>query len=53
MVAKLFWVPALGTNKNILKNVDLIINKQNYDFNGELYPEHCPNKLKMPMFKHE
>tara|TARA_B100000287_G_scaffold352259_1_gene341649 strand:+ start:393 stop:1427 length:1035 start_codon:yes stop_codon:yes gene_type:complete len=42
-------VSALGTNKNYIKAMsDLIINKQNYDFNGELYPpkEHCPNKFK-------
>ena len=30
-------VPALGTNKNYIKAMsDLIINKQDYDFNGEL-----------------
>ena len=42
-------VPALGTNKNYIKAMsDLIINKQNYDFNGELYPpkKHCPNNFK-------
>jgi len=42
-------VPALGTNKKYIKAMsDLIINKQDYDFNGELYPpkKHCPNKFK-------
>ena len=42
-------VPALGTNKNYIKAMsDLIINKLDYDFNGELYPpkKHCPNKFK-------
>ena len=42
-------VPALGTNKNYIKAMsDLIINKQNYDFNKELCPPkiHCPNQFK-------
>ncbi len=42
-------VPALGTNKNYIKAMsDLIINKQNYNFNGKLFPPkvQCPNHLK-------
>ena len=33
-------VPALGTNDNYIKAMsNLIINKQKYDFNGELFPQ--------------
>jgi protoporphyrin/coproporphyrin ferrochelatase len=42
-------VPALGTNKDFIKTMsELIINKENYNFNGELYPPkiHCPNNFK-------
>ena len=42
-------VPALGINKNYIKSMtDLIINKQDYNFNGELYPPRvqCPNQFK-------
>ena len=42
-------VPALGTNKNYIKAMsDLIINRQDYNFNGELYPPkvQCPNQFK-------
>ncbi len=42
-------VPALGTNENFIKAMsNLIIDKQNYNFNGELYPPkiQCPNKFK-------
>ena len=42
-------VPALGVNKNYIKSMtDLIINKQDYNFNGELYPPRvqCPNQFK-------
>ena len=42
-------VPALGTNENYIKAMsNLIINKQIYDFNGELFPPkiQCPNEFK-------
>ena len=42
-------VPALGTNVNYIKAMsDLIINKQNYNFNGELFPPklQCPKQFK-------
>ena len=42
-------VPALGTNKNYIKSMsNLIINKKNCNFNGELFPPkiHCPNQFK-------
>ena len=42
-------VPALGTNKNYIKAMsNLIINKHDYNFNGELFPPklQCPNQFK-------
>ena len=42
-------VPALGTNENYIKAMsNLIINKQNYNFNGDLSPPkiQCPNQFK-------
>ena len=42
-------VPALGTNENFIKAMsDLIINKQEYNFNGELFPPklRCPKQFK-------
>ena len=42
-------VPALGTNVNYIKAMsNLIINKQDYNFNGELFPPktQCPKKFK-------
>ena len=42
-------VPALGTNENFIKAMsNLIINKQDYNFNGELFPPkiQCPNQFK-------
>ncbi len=42
-------VPALGTNENYIKAMsNLIINKQKYNFNGELFPPkiQCPNEFK-------
>ena len=42
-------VPALGTNENYIKAMsNLIINKQEYSFNGELFPPkvQCPNQFK-------
>ena len=42
-------VPALGTNDNFIEAMsNLIINKRDYDFNGELFPPkiQCPNKFK-------
>ena len=42
-------VPALGTNENYIKAMsDLIINKQNYNLNGDLFPPkiQCPNQFK-------
>ena len=42
-------VPALGTNENYIKAMsNLIIHKQDYSFNGELFPPkiQCPNQFK-------
>jgi len=42
-------VPALGTNENYIKAMsNLIINKQEYNFDGKLYPPktQCPNQFK-------
>ena len=42
-------VPALGTNENYIKAMsNLIINKKEYNFNGELFPPKikCPNQFK-------
>ena len=42
-------VPALGVNENYIKAMsNLIINKQDYDFNGNLFPPkiQCPNQFK-------
>ncbi|WP_435148869.1 ferrochelatase [Candidatus Pelagibacter bacterium nBUS_32] len=42
-------VPALGTNENFIKAMsDLIIKKEEYNFNNKLYPPkiHCPNNFK-------
>ena len=42
-------VPALGTNESYIKAMsNLIINKQDYNFNGELFPPkiQCPNQFK-------
>ena len=42
-------VPALGTNENYIKAMsNLIINKQDYNFNGKLFPPkiQCPNHFK-------
>ncbi len=42
-------VPALGTNENYIKAMsNLIINKQDYNFNGELFPPklQCPKQFK-------
>ena len=42
-------IPALGTNENYIKAMsNLIINKQDYNFNGELFPPkvQCPNQFK-------
>tara|TARA_Y100000996_G_scaffold361289_1_gene304120 strand:- start:487 stop:1305 length:819 start_codon:yes stop_codon:yes gene_type:complete len=42
-------VPALGTNENYIKAMsNLIINKQDYNFNGDLFPPkiQCPNQFK-------
>ena len=50
-------VPALGTNENYIKSMsNLIINKQDYDFNGDLFPPktQCPNQFKKcPCLFHE
>ena len=50
-------VPALGTNENyITAMTNLIIEKQNYNFNGELFPPkiQCPNQfIKCPCLNHE
>jgi protoporphyrin/coproporphyrin ferrochelatase len=50
-------VPALGTNENYIKAMsDLIIKKQDYNFNGELFPPktRCPNQfIKCPCLNHE
>ena len=42
-------VPALGTNEKFIKSMsNLIINKEEYNLNGELFPPkvQCPNKFK-------
>ena len=42
-------VPALGVNENYIKAMsNLIINKQDHDFNGNLFPPkiQCPNQFK-------
>tara|TARA_B100001093_G_scaffold515093_1_gene590621 strand:- start:15 stop:1049 length:1035 start_codon:yes stop_codon:yes gene_type:complete len=42
-------VPALGTNENFIKAMsDLIVNKEEYNFDNKLYPPkiHCPNNFK-------
>ena len=42
-------VPALGTNENFIKAMsELIIKKEEYNFDNKLYPPkiHCPNKFK-------
>ena len=50
-------VPALGTNENYIKALsNLIINKQDYNFNGELFPPkiQCPNEfIKCPCLNYE
>ena len=50
-------VPALGTNENYIKAMSsLIINKKDYNFNGDLFPPkiQCPNKFKKcPCLNHE
>jgi ferrochelatase len=50
-------VPALGTNENYIKAMsNLIINKQDYDFNGKLFPPktQCPNQFnKCPCLSYE
>jgi protoporphyrin/coproporphyrin ferrochelatase len=50
-------VPALGTNDNYIKAMaDLIIKKQDYNFNGDLFPPNiqCPNQfIKCPCLNHE
>jgi len=50
-------VPALGTNENyITAMTNLIIKKQDYNFNGELFPPkiQCPNQfIKCPCLNHE
>jgi len=50
-------VPALGINENYIKTMsNLIINKEYYNFNGELYPPkiRCPNKfIKCPCLNYE
>ena len=50
-------VPALGTNENYIKTMsNLIIKKQDYNFNGELFPPktQCPNQFtKCPCLNYE
>ncbi len=50
-------VPALGTNENYIKAMsNLIIKKQDYNFNGKLFPPkiRCPNKfIKCPCLNYE
>ena len=50
-------IPALGINKNYIKAMsNLIINKEDYRFNGELFPPkiQCPkNFKKCPCLSHE
>ena len=56
MVVKIIQgVPALGTNENYIKAMsNLLIKKQEYNFNGELFPPkiQCPNQfVKCPCLK--
>ena len=50
-------VPALGTNENYIKAMsNLIINKNDYNFNGELFPPkiRCPNQfIQCPCLNYE
>jgi protoporphyrin/coproporphyrin ferrochelatase len=50
-------VPALGTNESYIKAMsNLIINKQDYNFNGQLFPPkiQCPNQfIKCPCLNYE
>jgi protoporphyrin/coproporphyrin ferrochelatase len=50
-------VPALGTNKDFIKAMsELIIKKENYNFDGKLFPPqiHCPNNFKKcPCINHD
>ena len=50
-------VPALGVNENYIKAMsNLIIKKQNYNFDGKLFPpkEQCPNQfVKCPCLNYE
>ena len=50
-------IPALGTNENYIKAMsNLIINKKDYNFNGDLFPPkiQCPNQFKKcPCLSHE
>ena len=50
-------VPALGTNENFIKSMsNLIINKKDYNFNGELFPPkmQCPKQFKKcPCLRYE
>ena len=52
-----FRVPALGTNENYIKAMsNLIINKQNFNLDGKLFPPKikCPNQFKKcPCQSHE
>ena len=48
---------AIGTNENYIKAMsNLIINNQDYNFNGELFPPkiQCPNQfIKCPCLNYE
>src|SRR6056300_666097 len=50
-------VPALGTNENYIKSLsNLIINKEDYNFDGKLFPpkKQCPNQFtKCPCLNYE
>ena len=49
MVVKIIKSSCFGTNVNYIKAMSyLIINKQDYNFNGKLFPPklQCPNNLK-------
>ena len=50
-------VPALGTNENYISAMsDLIINKENYNFDNKIYPpnQRCPNNFqKCPCLNYE
>ena len=50
-------VPALGTNKNYIEAMsNLIIKKQDYNFDGDLFPPkiRCPNQfIKCPCLNYE